>query len=103
MIPSASSTAAALGAWKLCILCLPYRDEAAAHGLQVINVRTLKPLDRDTIVASLRKTHRLVCTEEGWPQSGFGSEIISVAIEEAFDELDAPPERVTGAEVRCPV
>ena len=68
-------------------------------GLQVINVRTLKPLDRDTIVDSIRKTHRLVCLEEGWPQCGFGSEIIAVANEEAFDELDAPPERVTGAEV----
>ena len=65
----------------------------------MINVRTLKPLDRDTIVDSIRKTHRLVCMEEGWPQCGFGSEIIAVANEEAFDELDAPPERVTGAEV----
>ena len=73
-------------------------DKCAAV-LQVINVRTLKPLDRDTIVDSLRKTHRLVCVEEGWPQSGFGSEIIAVINEEAFDELDAPPERVTGAEV----
>ena len=68
----------------------------------MVNIRTLKPLDRDTIVASIRKTHRLVCMEEGWPQCGFGSEIIAVANEEAFDELDAPPERVTGAEVMPP-
>ena len=69
-------------------------------GYQVINLRTLKPLDRETVVKSVKKTHRLVCVEEGWPQCGIGAEIISVAIEECFDDLDAAPERVTGAEVR---
>jgi hypothetical protein len=68
----------------------------------VINLRTLKPLDRDTIVASIKKTHRLVSTEEGWPQCGIGAELIAIANEECFDDLDAPPERVTGAEVPMP-
>ena len=70
--------------------------------LQVINVRTLKPLDRETIVNSVRKTHRVVCVEEGWPQSGFTAEIVATVNEECFDDLDAPPERVTGAEVPMP-
>ncbi|BDA40474.1 Pyruvate dehydrogenase E1 component subunit beta, mitochondrial [Coccomyxa sp. Obi] len=69
---------------------------------EVINLRTLKPIDRDTIVASVRKTHRLVSTEEGWPQCGIGAEIMAIATEECFDDLDAAPERVTGAEVPMP-
>ena len=64
--------------------------------LQVINIRTLKPLDRDTIVNSVRKTHRMVAVEEGWPQSGVTAELIATINEECFDDLDAPPERVTG-------
>ena len=54
------------------------------HAVQVINLRTLKPIDRDTIVASVKKTHRVVSAEEGWPQSGVGSEIIAIISEEAF-------------------
>jgi pyruvate dehydrogenase E1 component beta subunit len=68
----------------------------------VINLRTLKPIDRDAIAASVKKTHRVLSVEEGWPQSGVGSEIISIATEEAFDYLDAPPERITGADVPMP-
>lgn len=70
--------------------------------MQVINLRTLKPIDRETIVASVRKTHRIVSTEEGWPQCGIGAEIMAIATEECFDDLDAAPERVTGAEVPMP-
>ena len=70
--------------------------------MQVINLRTLKPIDRDTIVKSIQKTHRVVSAEEGWPQCGIGAELIAIATEECFDELDAPPERVTGAEVPMP-
>lgn len=51
--------------------------------VQVINLRTLKPLDRDTIVNSVRKTHRLVTAEEGWPQSGVGAELVALVNEEA--------------------
>lgn len=69
---------------------------------QVINLRTLKPIDRDTIVKSIKKTHRMVSAEEGWPQCGIGAELIAIAVEECFDDLDAPPERVTGAEVPMP-
>jgi pyruvate dehydrogenase E1 component beta subunit len=69
---------------------------------EVINLRTLKPIDRDAIVKSVTKTHRVVVVEEGWPQSGVASEIVSIVTEEAFDELDAPPERITGAEVPMP-
>eukprot|EP00887_Chlorella_sp_A99_P006168 scaffold3.g6168.t1 len=69
---------------------------------EVINLRSLRPLDRETIAASVRKTHRLVSVEEGWPQHGVGSEIISVAVEDCFDDLDTPPERITGAEIPMP-
>jgi pyruvate dehydrogenase E1 component beta subunit len=69
---------------------------------KVINLRSLKPLDRDTIAASVRKTHRLVNVEEGWPTCGIGSELCAVAMDECFDDLDAPVGRVTGAEVPTP-
>ena len=52
--------------------------------MQVINLRTLKPIDRDAITASVKKTHRVVFAEEGWPQSGVGAEIIAIVNEEAF-------------------
>lgn len=51
---------------------------------------------------SIKKTHRMVSAEEGWPQCGIGAELIAIAVEECFDDLDAPPERVTGAEVPMP-
>lgn len=70
---------------------------------EVINLRTLRPLDRDTVIASIKKTHRVVSVEEGWPQCGIGSEIAAIIMEsEAFDYLDAPLERVTGADVPMP-
>jgi pyruvate dehydrogenase E1 component beta subunit len=75
------------------------------HGInvEVINLRTLRPLDRETIVASVKKTNRIVNVEEGWPQHGIGSEIAAILMEtEAFDYLDAPMERVTGADVPMP-
>ena len=75
------------------------------HGIsvEVINLRTLKPLDRDTIIASVKKTNRIVNVEEGWPQCGIGAEIAGILMEtEAFDYLDAPMERIAGAEVPMP-
>eukprot|EP00878_Enallax_costatus_P038429 GHUV01043659.1.p1 GENE.GHUV01043659.1~~GHUV01043659.1.p1 ORF type:complete len:115 (-),score=30.11 GHUV01043659.1:106-450(-) len=69
---------------------------------QVINLRSIKPLDRSTIAESVRKTHHLVSVEEGWPQSGIGAEIAAVAMEDCFDELDAPVGRVAGAELPTP-
>eukprot|EP00597_Dinobryon_sp_UTEXLB2267_P012432 CAMPEP_0170117228 /NCGR_PEP_ID=MMETSP0020_2-20130122/12852_1 /TAXON_ID=98059 /ORGANISM="Dinobryon sp., Strain UTEXLB2267" /LENGTH=339 /DNA_ID=CAMNT_0010345721 /DNA_START=46 /DNA_END=1065 /DNA_ORIENTATION=- len=71
--------------------------------VEVINLRTLRPLDRKTIIESVKKTHRVVTVEEGWPQSGVGSEIAALLMEsEAFDFLDAPAERITGADVPMP-
>lgn len=63
---------------------------------QVINLRTIRPLDRNAIIQSVRKTSRLVTVEEGWPQHGVGAEIVTLVNEECFDALDAPPLRVTG-------
>lgn len=63
--------------------------------LQVINLRTLRPLDYGTVISSVQKTNRLVTVEEGWPQNGIGADISAVVCEEAFDHLDAPIERVS--------
>ena len=71
--------------------------------VEVINLRTLKPLDRNTIIQSVKKTNRIVNVEEGWPQCGIGAEIAAILMEtEAFDYLDAPMERISGAEVPMP-
>jgi pyruvate dehydrogenase E1 component beta subunit len=68
-----------------------------------LHCRTLRPLDRDAIIASVKKTHRVVSVEEGWPQCGIGAEIAGILMEsDAFDFLDAPLERVTGADVPMP-
>lgn len=75
------------------------------HGVsaEVINLRSIRPLDRKTIIESVKKTNRLVTVEDGWPQSGVGAEICALMMEtSAFDYLDAPVERITGADVPCP-
>ena len=69
---------------------------------EVIDLRTLKPMDSDTIVELVKKTGRLVTVEEGWKQSGVGAEIAARVMEEAFDYLDAPVMRVTGKDVPMP-
>jgi pyruvate dehydrogenase E1 component beta subunit len=69
---------------------------------EVIDLRTLKPMDSDTIIESVKKTGRLVTVEEGWKQSGVGAEIAARVMEEAFDYLDAPVMRVTGKDVPMP-
>lgn len=69
---------------------------------EVINLRTIRPLDVQTIVNSVQKTNRLVSVEEGWPFAGIGAEIIAQITERAFDWLDAPPARVTGLDVPMP-
>ncbi len=78
--------------------------ELAEQGIEaeVINLRSLRPLDAETVVNSIRKTNRLVTVEEGWPYAGIGSEVAMRVIEEAFDWLDAPPVRVHGADVPLP-
>ncbi|WBQ13671.1 pyruvate dehydrogenase complex E1 component subunit beta [Hyphomonadaceae bacterium BL14] len=69
---------------------------------EVIDLRTLRPLDTDTVVASVKKTNRLVCAEEGWGRMGVGAEIAAVVVAEAFDYLDAPPLRVHQKDVPLP-
>jgi pyruvate dehydrogenase E1 component beta subunit len=79
-------------------------DELAKENIsaEVIDLRTLKPMDIETIVESVKKTGRLVTVEEGWRQSGVGAEIAARMMEEAFDYLDAPVTRVTGKDVPMP-
>ena len=69
---------------------------------EIIDLRTLRPLDIETIIASVKKTNRVISVEEGWPYAGIGSEIIAQVIEHAFDYLDAPPVRVAGKDVPLP-
>jgi pyruvate/2-oxoglutarate/acetoin dehydrogenase E1 component len=77
---------------------------AEEHGVEaeVIDPRTLRPLDLDTILASVRKTNRAVIVEEGWPHGGVGANLATLITEQAFDDLDAPVQRVTGADVHMP-
>ena len=74
------------------------------HGIEceVIDPRTLRPLDLDTILESVRKTNRCVIVEEGWPHGGVGANLAALVSEQAFDDLDAPVQRVTGADVHMP-
>lgn len=74
------------------------------HGIQaeVIDPRTLRPLDLDTILASIAKTNHLVTVEEGWPHGGVGANLAALVTEQAFDYLDAPPQRVAGGDVPMP-
>jgi len=70
---------------------------------EVINLRSIRPLDRDAIFDTVKKTNRLVTVEEGWPQHGVGAEIAAMVVEsDAFDYLDAPVERITGVDVPMP-
>jgi pyruvate dehydrogenase E1 component beta subunit len=77
---------------------------ANEHGAEaeVIDPRTLRPLDLDTILESVRKTNRAVIVEEGWPHGGVGANLAALIQEQAFDHLDAPVQRVTGADVPMP-
>ena len=85
-------------------VALKAAEELAGHGIsaEVINLRTLRPLDTETIVRSVKKTSRVVSVEEGWPYAGIGAEICTLCVEQAFDWLDAPPARVAGLDVPLP-
>jgi pyruvate dehydrogenase E1 component beta subunit len=92
-------------AWSIGMTyALKAADELANENIsaEVIDLRTLKPMDIETIVESVKKTGRLVTVEEGWRQSGVGAEIAARMMEEAFDYLDAPVARVTGKDVPMP-
>jgi pyruvate dehydrogenase E1 component beta subunit len=77
---------------------------ASEHGIEaeVIDPRTLRPLDLDTILASVAKTSRCVVVEEGWPHGGVGANLAALVAEQAFDDLDAPVVRVSGADTPMP-
>jgi pyruvate dehydrogenase E1 component beta subunit len=79
-------------------------DELAKEGIdaEVINLRTIRPLDTDTLVASVKKTNRMVSVEEGWPVAGIGSELAAQMMDLAFDWLDAPVKRVAGLDIPLP-
>jgi pyruvate dehydrogenase E1 component beta subunit len=94
-----------LVAWSMGMTyALKAADELAKENIsaEVIDLRTLKPMDTDTVIESVKKTGRLVTVEEGWKQSGVGAEIAARMMEEAFDYLDAPVTRVTGEDVPMP-
>jgi len=76
--------------------------QKAGISAEVIDLRSLRPFDVETVVASVKKTNRIVAIEEGWPFAGIGSEIAAIMMEECFDWLDAPVKRVTGKDVPLP-
>ena len=85
-------------------VALEAAEELAKEGIsaEVIDLRTIRPLDIETVVNSIKKTNRVVAVEEGWPFAGIGAEIAALTMEQAFDWLDAPVKRVHGADVPLP-
>ena len=85
-------------------MALQAAETLAGEGIdaEVIDLRTIRPLDKAAVLASLAKTNRLVIAEEGWPVCSVGSEIIAICMEEGFDDLDAPVLRVTNEDVPMP-
>ena len=94
-----------LVAWSIGMTyALKAADELAKEGIEaeVIDLRTIRPMDTETVIASVRKTGRVVVVEEGWQQCGVGSEVSARLMEQAFDYLDAPVTRVSGKDVPMP-
>ena len=85
-------------------IALDAATELAKAGIEaeVVDLRTLRPLDRATVLESLKRTNRMVVVEEGWPTCSIASEIMAIAMEDGFDDLDAPVLRVTNADVPLP-
>jgi pyruvate dehydrogenase E1 component beta subunit len=85
-------------------IALKAAEQLAADGVdaEVVDLRTIRPLDTETVLASVAKTHRCVVVEEGWPFAGVGAQVVDTVQREIFDELDAPVLRVTGADVPMP-
>jgi pyruvate dehydrogenase E1 component subunit beta len=86
------------------VYALEAAEELAGEGIEaeVIDLRSLRPLDLETIIASVQKTNRIVTVEEAWPVCSVGSEICARVAIEAFDYLDAPPAKVSGVDVPMP-
>ncbi|MFL5818939.1 MAG: alpha-ketoacid dehydrogenase subunit beta, partial [Conexibacter sp.] len=94
-----------VGISRMALTAQKAADELAAEHeveAEVIDPRTLRPLDLDTILESVRKTNRCVIVEEGWPHGGVGANLAALIQEQAFDHLDAPVARVTGADLPMP-
>jgi pyruvate dehydrogenase E1 component beta subunit len=92
-------------AWSMGMsYALKAADELAKENIaaEVIDLRTIRPMDTETIIASVKKTGRIVTVEEGWQQSGVGAEVAARVMEHAFDYLDAPVARVSGKDVPMP-
>jgi pyruvate dehydrogenase E1 component beta subunit len=85
-------------------LAIQAAEELEKTGIsaEVIDLRTLRPFDLETVVSSVKKTNRIVAVEEGWPFAGVGSEIAAIMMDECFDWLDAPVKRVAGKDVPLP-
>jgi pyruvate dehydrogenase E1 component beta subunit len=94
-----------LVAYSICVgLILDAAEKLAEEGIdaELIDLRTLRPLDMETVLTSVRKTNRIVTVEQGWPVCSIGSEICAQVTEQAFDWLDAPPTKVNGKDVPMP-
>ena len=89
---------------KMLHASLKAAEALAAEGIEaeVLDLRTIRPLDTDAILASVRRTHRCLVVQEGWPFAGVAAEVITLVVREAFDDLDAPPDRVTNLDVPMP-
>src|SRR5262245_20567016 len=89
---------------KMLHTVLKAADELATAGIEIeiLDLRSIRPLDREAVLSSVRRTHRLLVVQEGWPFAGVAAEIITLVVREAFDELDAPPERITNLDVPMP-
>jgi pyruvate dehydrogenase E1 component beta subunit len=89
---------------KTVSVTLKAADQLAGEGVnaEVLDLRTIRPLDTGAVLESVAKTHRCVVVEEGWPFAGVGAQVVDTIQREAFDELDAPVLRVTGADVPMP-
>jgi pyruvate dehydrogenase E1 component beta subunit len=94
-----------LVSYSICVgQCLEAAEKLAAEGIdaELIDMRTLRPLDTATVIASAKKTNRVVTVEQGWPVCSIGTEICQQVASEAFDWLDAPPTKVAGKDVPMP-
>jgi pyruvate dehydrogenase E1 component beta subunit len=89
---------------KTVSVALKAAEQLADDGVaaEVLDLRTIRPLDTEAVLSSVAKTHRCVVVEEGWPFAGVGAQVVDTIQREAFDELDAPVLRVTGADVPMP-
>lgn len=103
MRPGADVTITAYS--RMVKVSLEAAEELAKQGIsaEVISLRSIRPIDRETITKSIKKTNRLVTVEDGWPQHGVGAEICAQIFEtDAFWHLDAPVERITAADIPMP-